>query len=107
MHLKNITDSETKQKFINDSLLEMLLGLYTKIIFDQNLNKQPLDLDINKDVCTYDDIKSICDIDMASLNLKWQRNCFMNRNTNEFSESYFMENKNNNLYLMKKHLALI
>ncbi len=52
-------NGKTKLNFRSGTLLETLLGLVSTIICEPNEKKQPLDLEINKNVITYDYIKSI------------------------------------------------
>ncbi len=54
---------------------------FTKNIFNQKQRKQPLDLDIIKNVIAFGAIKRIFDIYIPSLNLKLPRKYSMNRGT--------------------------
>ncbi len=69
LQMIKIINRQTKLNFRSGTLVETLLGLASKIICYPNQKKQPLDLDIIKDVTTYDAIKRIFDIYGSSLNL--------------------------------------
>ncbi len=71
----------TNQNFLNGTLLETLLKFYIKNIFAVIQRKHPMDLNTNQNVFRDGDIETICDIQMASFNLKLHRKYFMNRET--------------------------
>ncbi len=81
LHRKCCMHEETKQNSVDGILLETLLRIYSKNIFDLKQKNQPLDSNINKNFCKYGAIIGDFDIYMQSLNLNLIRKYSINRET--------------------------
>ncbi len=90
-----------KHNFVDDIVLETLLDLYCKNIFDSSQRKQPLDLNINKNGFRYDASSATFGIDMENVNLNLHRKQFFNRET----KMNFVNNGKSNIKSNEKNEA--